>query len=106
MSNHEPEPPRPRISTPEDLTRIFCTAIVTTKIEELSAQKLNEELFQTLNEPAFQAVLNAVRRFAQETGLSERDAAEALIRAFRKMDSLWCQTLYREGMEKIRQTLG
>ncbi len=89
---------------PDDLTKIFNTAIVATRVE--AARDFSSELFRLMESPAFRSILSAVRHLARAQGISERDAAESLIQTFRKVDRVWGEYLCQEGVDRLRNHLG
>jgi hypothetical protein len=85
----------------DDLVKAFNTALVSTKAN--NAQKpLSEDLFTLMQTPAYSILLRAVRQHAQQSHLSDREAAEQLIQTFRKLDQLWSDYLIQEGLERLR----
>jgi hypothetical protein len=44
----------------------------------------------------------AVRQLAVLEGISERQAAEQLAKTFRKMDNLWGDYVFAEGLDRVR----
>ena len=84
-----------------DLTRIFNTAIISSKVE--THRDLASEIQQLTQRAPFKAILSAVNQLAAIQGISERQAAESIIETFRKMDELWGEYIFREGFEKIRK---
>ncbi len=81
-------------------TKVLNTAIVSTRIE--IPRNLSHELKGVMQTPAFRAILKATHDLANRQQLSERDAAEQIVRTFRKLDELWGEYLIREGVEKIK----
>lgn len=55
-----------------------------------------------MESPAFTAILTAVRQHSQLEGLPERQAAEEIVRAFRKLDQIWSDYVMQEGIDRIR----
>jgi hypothetical protein len=93
--------PRPQASSPvDDLSRIFNTALVGTRTE--GVRDLSAELFSLVESPAFRAILSAVRQTARTEGISEREAAEEVIRTFRKVDRIWETYILQEGVDRLR----
>ncbi len=56
-----------------------------------------------MNSPAFRSILKAAQHLAAKSGVTEKEAAEQIIRTFRKLDTLWSEYLVREGVEKVRK---
>ncbi len=86
--------------TPDDLLRVFNTAMVSTRVE--GRVDPSSELAALVQSPAFQAILEAVGRHANQAGIPERQAAEELIKTFRKMDEVWGEYLFQQGVGRIR----
>ncbi len=95
-------------STLEELTRLFNTVVVSSQTQSLphpaTPQDLSVELKQLTESPAFKALLNSVSQVATVSDISERDAAEAVIHCFRKLDLLWKDYVLREGLDRIRKS--
>jgi len=87
-------------SSVDDLVRVFNTALVATKTETL--RDFSSELYALIGTPAFRAILGAVRNYGRAEGLSDREAAESIIQTFRKMDRLWGDYVYQEGMDRLK----
>jgi hypothetical protein len=66
----------------------------------------SNEIFELMENPAFRAILGAVRQHARLQGLSERQAAEQIITTFRKMDRVWSDYVFHEGVERLKGTSG
>lgn len=87
-------------SSVDELTRIFNSALVTTRAESL--KDFTTELFGLVESPAFRAILAAIRQHARNYGLSEKEAAEQIIQTFRKVDRIWADYIYQEGVDRLR----
>jgi hypothetical protein len=85
----------------DELTRIFNTALVSS--QSGAKRDFSSELYQLAESPAFKAVLSAVRHLSRVQGVSERQAAEQVIQTFRKMDEIWGEYIFREGLERLRK---
>ncbi|MFL5812674.1 MAG: hypothetical protein ACJ763_03785 [Bdellovibrionia bacterium] len=83
----------------DDLARIFNTALVATKTQP--GRDFQTELYQLMESPAFRAILTAIRQHARLHGLSEKHAAEQIIRTFRKVDELWSSYVFQEGVDRL-----
>ena len=94
------EPAAPMNRSPDDLLRVFNTAMVSTRVE--GRVDPSAELAALVRSPAFQAILETVGRHATHLGISERQAAEEVIKTFRKMDEVWGEYLFQQGVGKIR----
>lgn len=84
----------------DDLTRVFNTALVATRAE--SIQDFSTELYTLLDSPAFKAILQAVRHLSRTQGISEKDAAESLIQSFRRIDKIWSDYVFQEGLDRLK----
>lgn len=82
-----------------ELSRVFNTALVSTRTS--SSMNLSDEVYQVMKSPAFGAILSAVRQLSQEQGLTEQRAAEEVIRTFRKIDTLWSDFVFQEGVSRL-----
>ncbi len=87
-------------SSVDDLTRIFNTALLSTKTE--SVRDFSGELYKLVESPAFRAILASIRQVARNHGISEREAAEAVIQTFRKLDTIWEGYLIQEGLDRLK----
>lgn len=98
-----PELPPTGVSTDADLAKTFNSAVVnTTQGASLPAS----DLTQTFRTPEFQAILESVRHLARLEGVSERDAAERIVRVFRQVDATWKDFVIQEGLAALRDKLG
>jgi predicted solute-binding protein len=84
----------------DELTRIFNTALVSTQTGK--KRDFSSELYELVESPAFKAILSAVRQLSRIHGVSERQAAEQVIQTFRKVDEVWGEYVFREGLDRIR----
>lgn len=85
----------------EDLLKIFNTALVATKSS--NPRNFAAELQEVLKSPAFRMILATVRQYAKNQAIEDRQAAEQIIQAFRKIDQLWTEYLFQEGVERIKE---
>lgn len=90
----------PSAPAPDELIRIFNTALVAT--QSAPGRDFSSEIFELIENPAFRAILGAVRQHARLNGLSERQAAEQIIATFRKMDRVWTDYVFHEGVERLK----
>lgn len=90
-------------SSIDDLARVFNTALIATSAPE--GQKISSELHTLMESPAFRAILNSIKQFARLENLTERQAAEQIIRTFRKADQLWSGYVYQEGIDRLKAQL-
>jgi len=88
-------------SSLKDLTRIFNTALVNSL---MSSHKRDypEELYSLTQNPAFQAILNAIRHLAHVKGITEQKAAEEIIATFYQLKEVWGDYISKEGLEYIK----
>lgn len=96
--------PVPAASNSDELIRVFNTALVGTQAGQ--SRDFSNEIFELMENPAFRAILGAVRQHARLQGLSERQAAEQIITTFRKMDRVWSEYVFHEGVERLKGTSG
>ncbi len=87
-------------NTPDDLARIFNSALVATQTGV--KRDFSSELSELTESASFKAVLNAVRQLACVQGIPERQAAEEIIRTFKKLDEIWSNYISREGLDRLR----
>lgn len=85
----------------EALSRILNSALVSTRSEP--GRDFFAELSDRMQTPAFRAITLAVRQLAQSEMMSEKDAAEAIVRSFRDMDRLWSEYLFQEGLQQVQR---
>lgn len=90
----------PGVSTIEELTRIFNTALVATRAE--SVQDFSTELFTLLESPPFKVILQAIRQLAKNQGTGDKEAAESLIQTFRRIDKIWGDYVFQEGLDRLK----
>jgi hypothetical protein len=87
-------------SSVDELARVFNSAIIST--QAASARDFSSELYALVESPAYRSLLAAVKQFARTQGISEREAAEELIHAFRKLDRLWGNYILQEGVDRLK----
>ncbi len=88
-------------SAPQDqLARIFNTVLVSTRSKK--KRDFTGELSALSETSAFKTILNSIRQLSQIHGINERQAAEEVIQTFRKMDEIWGEYVFREGLDKLR----
>ena len=87
----------------EELSRVFNTAVVSTRAE--SIRDFSTELFTLVDSPAFKALLHGVKQLARTQGISEREAAEQMIETFRKLDKIWGEYIFQEGVDRIKNQM-
>lgn len=84
----------------EDLARIFNTALISSRGEEV--RDFTAELYGLMQSRAFKAILGAIKTLARDESLSEKDAAERLIQTFRKVDRIWLDYVFQEGIDRLK----
>jgi len=84
----------------EELVRAFNTSLVSTRKHE--TRDFPAEIYTLVNSPAFKAILAAIQELAQKEGISDREASDRVIETFRKMDGLWSDYLFWEGVDRLR----
>jgi len=86
----------------EELILTLNTAFVRARANDRGANRdLAAELAEASASPATAAILSAVRQLARTEKIGELDAAEQVIRTFRKLDEIWGAYLYQEGLARI-----
>jgi hypothetical protein len=88
----------------DELTKIFNSALIATRAASstIPSKDIAGEMLELVQSQSFRAILMAVRQLAVLEGKSEREAAEQLINAFRKIDSLWADYVFAEGLKSVR----
>jgi hypothetical protein len=94
----------PSASTVDDLARVFNTALVSTRAG--ASRDFSTELYSLVDSPAFRAILASVRQLSRTTGCSEKEAAETLIETFRKLDQIWTEYIFQEGVDRLKTRIG
>jgi hypothetical protein len=84
----------------EDLSVIFNTAFVRSRAPS-PQRDLAAEIAELSKSPAYNAILIAAQQLALTQNISELEAAEQIISAFRKMDDVWGAYLTQEGLARI-----
>ena len=84
--------------------RVFNSAILSTKASRIRGDQAQASptLRDVLASPGYQAILNAVRSHARAQGITEKVAAEELIETFRNLDALWFESVFMEGLGKLK----
>lgn len=85
----------------EQLIKIINTAFISTQLCE---QNLSEDLQKHIKTPEFQYFVKMVKQFAEQENLSYQEAAESIVDTFRKVDKIWKEFVYQEGIKKLKQT--
>lgn len=86
--------------TQDQLVRIFNTSLVSTRAKK--KRDFSSELCKISESPSFKAILNAVQQFSRIHGITERQATEEVIQTFRKLDEIWGEYVFHEGLDKLR----
>lgn len=89
-----------RMSGMDQSTKFFNTAIIATKIPKVS--NYSSRLNSLVQSKAFLAILSAIQKHAQDSGISEEQAAEEIVQTFREIDAIWNDYIFQEGLEKLR----
>ena len=92
---------------PEPVANENTTKVVNTAFIETAARAVADhgtELYQLVQTPGFKAITEAVRILARSQGMSEKDAAETLIDTFRKVDQIWKDFVYSEGLKRLKSS--
>lgn len=84
----------------EYLTKALNTAFVTSG--DLTNQASLQELIGLSRGPAFRAILASIHRLSQEMGCSESEAAIEIVQTFRRLDRLWHDYVFNQGIEKLK----
>jgi hypothetical protein len=84
----------------DQLIRILNTAIISTRVE--ASPDLSREIYDLVKTPGFQAILQATRLLSEKEGLSTKDACEIVIKTFRKLDQIWSDYVFQEGIDRLK----
>jgi hypothetical protein len=84
----------------EDMSLTLNTAFVRSRAPA-TERNLAAELALISSSPACRAIHAAVQQLAKTQNLSELEAAEQVIHAFRKLDEVWDAYLRQEGMAQL-----
>ena len=87
----------------DDIARVFNSALVSTRVSE--NRNASSELHGLMESAPFRVILTAVRQLARTQGITERQAAEQMIQTFRKVDQIWGDYVYQEGVDRLRGQL-
>jgi hypothetical protein len=98
--SYSPSVPHSKQSPPDVLAKVFNSALVATRAK--TKRDFSAELHQLMDGASFKTILNAVRQLSCVQGISEQQAAEELVETFRKLDSLWDDYIYKEGVGRLR----
>jgi hypothetical protein len=90
----------PTSTSTADLTRLLNAAVLSTRAER--KKDFAAELYQLVESPAYEAILGAIRALASASGISERQAAEQIVQTFRKVDQVWAEYVFQEGVDHLR----
>lgn len=82
------------------LMRMLHTAVVSTHVAE--KRDFSAELGELAESASCKVVLNAIHQLSCVQGISERQAAEEIVKTFRKLDEIWGDYVFREGLDRLR----
>ena len=99
-STSKPSVSKPAAPPIDDLLKVFNTAVVSSQVG--TKRDFSAELRSLTQSASFKAILNAVRQLARVQGIQERQAAEQIIQTFRKIDEIWDEYMFREGVDRLR----
>ena len=86
----------------ESLLRSHNTAMVSTR--SFDKQSLSHELSEALSTPEVHFILDAIRKLSIAQKIPQDEAAESIITTFRKIDRIWKNFIFIEGLEKIQKS--
>ncbi len=79
---------------------MFNTVLVSSRVR--SKKDFSKELFELTESSAFKSILSAVKQLAQIQGVTERQATEQVVQTFRRLDEVWGEYLFHEGVDRLR----
>ena len=79
---------------------MFNTVLVSSRVR--NKKDFSRELFELTESSGFKAILSAVKQLSLVQGITERQATEQVIQTFRRMDEVWGEYLFHEGVDRIR----
>ena len=88
-------------SSEEVSARAFSSALVSSKIDSLSSEELEQRVSNLMESPAIQQVLRAARDFADDQGITEKAAAEQILESVKELSHLWDKVLIKQGLSQI-----
>lgn len=88
----------------EDLSKVLHSALVGTRTTESS--DATTELMQLMETQAYRMLLQSIRMLSRQQGISERQAAEQMVRTFRRIDEIWSDLVFKEGVDRLRGKFG
>jgi hypothetical protein len=80
---------------------MFNTVLVSSRAK--SKKDFSKDLLQLAESSSFKAILSAVKQLSRVQEITERQAVEQVIQTFRKMDELWGEYLFHEGLDRLRE---
>lgn len=83
-----------------ELTRVFNSVLLSSRTKR--KKDFSAELYALVESPAFRAILTSIQQLAAVHHVSERQATEQVIQTFRKIDDLWDEYMFREGLDQYR----
>ena len=84
----------------DELTKIFNTAVVSSRAN--ANRDFSNELYNLVDSPSFEAILHGIRHLSNSQGVSERQAAEQIVKTFRKLDQVWTDYIFQEGVDRVQ----
>ena len=84
----------------DQLARVFNTAMIASGAE--ADQDFSKRLQALVQTPAFTAILDSVKQLAESEGISEKEASEAIIATFKRLENIWKDYVYLEGVQKLK----
>ena len=87
----------------DQLSRLLNTAIIATKIPRQGNYSARfQELVQS---EALGVILQAIKSYAQQKGITEDAAAQTIAQTFRDLDKLWDDYIFQEGLERLKSQI-
>lgn len=86
----------------DHLARCFNTALIFTRAE--TPLNLTHELKSLMDSSAYRHILEAMQKLAATEGITETQAAEKMVAAFRKVDQIWSQYVFMEGLSRLKDS--
>ncbi|MCM2277971.1 MAG: hypothetical protein NDJ89_07820 [Oligoflexia bacterium] len=83
------------------MARVFNSALLSTRGQDEGPVDFSE-LQDLINSPPIRALLGAIRQLSRVNGISERQAAEQVIRSFRRIDRIWMEYVFQEGLDRLK----
>lgn len=90
----------PGMSEVDQSTKLFNTAVIATKIPQLT--DYSTQLSELVTSKAFQSILKSIREYSVAMGVPEEQAAEDVVQCFRTIDKIWDSYIFQEGLDKLK----